>query len=491
MTPMTFGEKMNSLLRQRGLSASAAAQVLGFRSKTAFFRILHDESRMSSIENCFEAACACEALALTGEEIEELRTAMLVSRIGKYAFGVNSILRRVVSGRKPDPLPLDIRLDGSERCKTLEQLFDILPSDKTLDILLLGRCSLQILDRLHRLTQEKNVRQIRHDFSIDKSDLRGMEVLADISSILFCPAYTARFIDETGVNQKNWSYHSGMMVISVHHSDRKDVLLLTKVGEELYYLQRDDTGVLEKYVLRMLDYAADQTQTLKNPIQAEEGTTDIRNYIDFTDRFRELEAGRAIYMIKPDMPINCIPVEVLAPAIVDGFEEAAGCTLEDEAGRQLYRVHEARVANLYGKKKPTHLILNPEAMMDFARRGQRSDHFFLGRRYLPAERVRVLELMREHAKNNPNFSVWFPKNKNIVIDREITIYDGYGVSIIKPDTSWQLERDHQEVMLENRMLADSFRDHLINELINSEMMTKEESIALLDEMILVASQQMQ
>ena len=75
------------------------------------------------------------------------------------------------------------------------------------------------------------------------------------------------------------------------------------------------------------------------------------------------------------------------------------------------------------------------------------------------------------------------KNTDIVDDKEVTVYDGYGVALVKADTSWRLEKDHQEVMLESRALAQHFKSYFIGSVLADAVMTKEESIALLDELI--------
>ena len=122
-------------------------------------------------------------------------------------------------------------------------------------------------------------------------------------------------------------------------------------------------------------------------------------------------------------------------------------------------------------------------MMDFAKTGQRSDHFFLGRPYTVEERVRVLTLLRDQTRDNPNFSIWMLKYEDIVDDKEVTVYDGYGVAMVKADTSWCLEQDHQEVMLESRMLANHLKSYYLSDVLGMAVMTKEESIAVLDEII--------
>ena len=212
---------------------------------------------------------------------------------------------------------------------------------------------------------------------------------------------------------------------------------------------------------------------------------DLEQYIAFTDEYRKLEQNRAIYTIKPDFPINCVPVDILAPMVIDTYYSNFSQKNEeaDEQIQRLYEIHDARCSGIYNRKKPANFVLSPKAMMDFAKTGQRSDHFFLGRPYTVEERVRVLTLLRDQTRDNPNFSIWMRKDEDIVDDKEVTVYDGYGVAMVKADTSWCLEQDHQEVMLESRMLANHLKSYYLSDVLGMAVMTKEESIAVLDEII--------
>ena len=142
--------------------------------------------------------------------------------------------------------------------------------------------------------------------------------------------------------------------------------------------------------------------------------------------------------------------------------------------------------NLYHKRKKTHIVLNVDAMMRFAQTGNRSDHFFSTRPYTPQERVQVLTILRDQTRDNPHFHIWMSHHPDIVRDRELTIYDGYGVALVKGNTSWRFDQDHQEVFLESRMLAQHFKTYFINGVLSEAVMGKEESIALLNDMIGVA-----
>lgn len=487
---MTFGEAMLRMIKNRGLSATAVAEELGFRSRTAFFRILHDECRLPSIEKCFEAAVNSRLLALTAEEIEQLRVSMRISEIGRHAYAINKVLANMVHPEEESDQPLDsLAVEGVDGVSTVEDILLQLCDQKEVRIVLLGCCRKALLDRLHRFTQEADVAEILHFFAIDDEDPKDMEVFSQISSILFSSVYEARFINETGKSEKDWGFRSGVMIFFVNQPNGESATIqLTPLSKDHYFGQCDSGGSLERFWTRMIRNAWEKSEALKQEDSGEDAVPDVQKYIEFTDEFRRLEYNRAIYMIKPDFPINCVPVEMIAPLIAVGFMEFTPDIDPQMIARfkRLYEIHESRVENLYEKKKPTHIILNQEAMMRFAITGQRSDHFFLGRPYTRDERIQLLTLLRDQTRDNPNFNIWFSRSTSIVDDKEVTVYENYGVSLIKADTSWHLERDHQEIMLKSRMLAENFKQYFVKGMLADEVMSEEKSIALLEQMIEMA-----
>ena len=100
--------------------------------------------------------------------------------------------------------------------------------------------------------------------------------------------------------------------------------------------------------------------------------------------------------------------------------------------------------------------------------------------------MKILTLLRDQTRDNPNFSIYMRKNTDIIDNMEVTVYDGYGVAMVKADTSWRLAHDHQEVMLESRMLAQHFKSYFLTGILENAVMTKEESIRILDELIEIA-----
>ena len=488
MMPLTFGEAMHQLLKERGLSATAVAEELGFKSRTAFFRILHDESRMPAIQKCFEAARKSDMLALSDGEIERLAEAMRVSELGKQTYGIHRVIHQMIYPAHGQSRVFDVEIVGMEGVRTIEDVIGLLPPGGTVNIMMAGRSSKRLVDRIHQLTQERKIKNITHLFAIDEEDAEGIKVLSSISDILFSSVYSAYYVNETGVSKKNWWLRSGVIMFD-HTSDdgEKTTVQLTWLNHRRYFCLKaqNDSGVLFWYNLYK-NSIVDLIPLKKKTKEKDAGEApDLADYIEFTEEFRKLEQNRAIYSIKPDMPINCVPVEILAPMVMEEYYKAYAGKNEQVSAQiaRLYDIHAQRSGSLYSRKKPFHLVLSPQAMMAFVKTGRRTDHFFLGRPYTVEERVKLLTLLREQTRNNPNFSVFMRKNADIIDDKEVTVYDGYGVAMVKADTSWRLEQDHQEVMLESRMLAQHFKSYFLSSVLGTAVMTREESIALLDEMI--------
>lgn len=481
-----FGEVFAEMIKRRGMSVSAAAAELGFSSKTALFRILNGQSRPSSNRKCMEAACASELFALTDEETAMLKRALRVGEMGKQAFAMNELLRSLLHPQAPGDLLSAVPLTGEGSCEDLQALFSRCNALSDIRVVVLGRCPQDILALLHRFSQQADVSDICHIFAVDDQSTEHMRVLSEASFILFSPVYSAYIINETGVQEKNWLFHSGIIVISGDGEDNcRRTLLLTPVKAG-YHLITGDHGEPDALLERLITDAKERIRPLKRLPKNTGELAFPYNYIQLTDTYGLIERGREIYMMKPDVPFHCVPSDVLLPIVKEEFEARESSEQMKQAIERLYEIHKARFENLFGKKKVTHLVLNKEAMRRFATTGVREDHFFMLRPYTPEERAAILRNLRDQMSKNPHFNVWFGRNPNLVSDKEVTAYEGYGLAIVKSDTSWHLETDHREIMLESRALVSGFKDYVLSEILPEEVFPRERSLLILDELIELA-----
>jgi len=480
---------MLSIIKKRGLSATAIAEDLGFKSRTAFFRILHDESRIPAIKRCYDAAESSSLLALDESEKALLRESIHVSELGKKEYDISRVLHQMVYPAAPIPdEEINSSIEGAGKNDTFEKLLLQMKDKKTATIVILGRCTKRVMDRLYRLTTEAPIRKIVHLFALDEESVEDIKVFSEMSNILFSNVYSVYFLNETGASQKFWWLRSGIILFSFEENNgKKRAFQLTWLGEDSYLFSKEEQFKLKSYWNCMIRNIRDQMVPLK--LEAtQDSQPDMQRYVEFTRYYQKLEQNREIYTIRPDFPMNCVPVEILAPPVIDAFAQLCPEEVEDfrEQISTLYDIHKSRVDNLFNKRKVTHIILNVDAMKQFAVTGSRSDHFFSTRPYTPEERVKTLTILRDQAISNPNFNIWMTNHPEIVSDMELTIYEGYGVALVKGGTSWRLDQDHQEVLLESKMLAKHFKSYFMRSVIASAVMTKEESIALLDEMIGIA-----
>jgi len=211
------------------------------------------------------------------------------------------------------------------------------------------------------------------------------------------------------------------------------------------------------------------------------------DYITYTDNCRQLEQGRAIYTVKPDVPLSFIQPDILVACARESFPpNAVPHEQMDSIIDALYAVHVQRFNNFFEKKKLTCIIFSRDHMEHFARTGRQSDHFFALRPYTPAERVQILENIRAQAEANPNFEVHFFREDVNPPLTEIGLYEGAGTLMTKPFTDYDLLDDHAEAIITQSAFCERYKAFFFEYLLVQCVMEKEETLRELDRLIEIA-----
>lgn len=126
------------------------------------------------------------------------------------------------------------------------------------------------------------------------------------------------------------------------------------------------------------------------------------DFIVYTQQYCKMEHGAAIYYIRPDVPFQYIPLEVLYPVVREGFARM-GMTREEYEPNvtALAEIHQARMTNMMRRRRPTYIVLNKAAMEEFVRTGRQSDHLHFLRNFTPKERKQILDVLVQQARENP------------------------------------------------------------------------------------------
>ena len=194
-----------------------------------------------------------------------------------------------------------------------------------------------------------------------------------------------------------------------------------------------------------------------------------------------LDENGMILSIKPDVHFNCIPSRILYPAIIDGFRQAgyaSGAELV-ELIEQLQRIQDARFHNMRTKHRPTHLVYSLPAMRQFMRTGILSDQFFLHRPHSLEERREILRTLLQLAQS-PYFNIYFLRSEATEPQYEMTCYEGKGVLMMNAFTCYDLYQDHSEALITLPMFMDSFQRFFLDELLPHHVLTKAESLSVLE-----------
>ena len=202
----------------------------------------------------------------------------------------------------------------------------------------------------------------------------------------------------------------------------------------------------------------------------------VGDYLAYTEDCRKLEQNRAIYTIKLDVPVSFVPADILVSCVSDGL-------LEKEVLEDMERIHRQRFENFLTKKKVNHTIFSREAMERFAQTGRQSDHFFALRSYTPGERVRILQNLREQEARNPYFHVHFFTDDFEPPASEMALYEGVGTLMAKPYTNYDLAGDHAETIIAQEEFCVSFRAFFLHDLLERHVLSREATLAVLDELI--------
>lgn len=468
---LPFGAQLKALLETHGVSASQLARTMGFKSKTSLFRILNDEVSYEASARFWKDLCRQNPLSFSAEETHLMEQALDVSLRGQEAFALDDAMSDLLTPAvgSVEDIPLHCYGAAAPQATSFRQLMRIYQKSAKVQFVLMN-CNHTGLIRLISESFRSETMTIHHLLDLNGTLKDTVRSISACMPLLSFSNYIPYAIPEPV---------RGRLIF---------VLMRTEQDEwETHYFIFDQNGELCMMASRDADFPLflqsaiqepmlQHVKPLKDVISSLTGPAD---YVAYTQRYYELENGRPLYSIKPDVPINFIHPDLLVSAAMDGFNAAGLITPETEALiAALYEVQLKRWQNFFEKRKVTHVIFAKEAMIHFARTGRQTDHFFAMRPYTLKERESILTYLWEQSQSNPYFNIYFAKDNRLIHDREISCYEGMGTVIQDADTSYA--HGHQEVILTHEGFARQFKNYFMNELLPRHVLSQRESQHLWD-----------
>lgn len=477
-----FSQCLQRMLNEGGISASRAAQLVGFRSRNSIFRILSGETSVEVDARFLNALRKALADSWPEENWRQLEQALDIKRVGLQQHMSNQAFCQGINGNEATGEYL-VEMAQSGESQPLGALLREVSREGQVDVVICGCCERALTNCLvsslaaAALDGRLNVRHY-----IDVSQHVMVRHLLAVMPLLSKVWYNARLVNE-GICPEQMAaiYRVNMMSIYVTAPSGEKIChqLIQCDGERFIHHAGSMGGEM---LVKVLDRFRFQLELLKSRDEASEGP---QAFVEYTERCAALERDCMILSVKPDVHFNLVPAELLYAAIEAGFAQSgisAGQELQ-ALMLQLKQIHDRRVDNMTRKRRPTHIVYSLPAMERFMRTGVQSDHFFIQRAYTLSERRAIIQFLLSRMQQDPYFNICFMRPELPEIRSEMTLYEGKGVLLMDAYTSYDLHDDHSEAFITLPEFQRSFQAFYLDELLGRLTLSRQESMACMEQLL--------
>ena len=483
-----FGACLKGILENRNISASELARMMAYKSRNSIFRVLDEAGGHSARQAFFERLIGEDPLSLDDGERAALEQALEVSRVGRQVFLSNCAMREMLMNHDSQEDRLRLRVDAiSDRDDPdFKKALREMEHCKIAYVTITGCCDREVFEALREQAYRTDITcEVRIAHLIYTGEEEIVRNISAIQPLLYCDFYRAYCVEPGVWSREREAFFRQNCIYMLMQNKRNEWYRQTLV--------QVDKGVFAsvgKIPASRQDpfsrYFADDVRKMPMLKSEVPGGGKVENYLDYTENCRKLEANRAAYTIKPDIALNCIHPDILLPCVREEFWQTAGEQAQ-ALREEFYRIHLARWENYFSGRKMNHIIFSREAMERFARTGRQSDHFFAVRDYTSEERVKILMELKRQAQENPNFCMNFFKDSFKPPMTEVGLYEGAGTLMTKPQTNYDLAADHAEALVTQKEFCQRYKEFYVEYLLVRHVMSKEETLALMDELIEIAA----
>lgn len=479
----SFGECLRRCLAEAGMSASAAAKCVGFRSRNSIFRILSGDTTSDANLRFLSALHKALGSSWPEERWLALEEALTVERLGPDRYRASQAFRRVLHDAEPaipEYMVHQVQPDGSRTESALSELLDRIDQAEQAEIVLTGCCDSGLLrllaERCGKAGAEGRL-TIRH--YIDTAENVVTQNILECLPLVSMPWYNARLAEPGSCPPEMMAIYR-LHSMHIYHRDRDG----KSYGQTFIRYDRLNF-VFHSWTegasptAGLLDRWRFQLELLKPMPRISEGPG---VFVDYTVSCAELEDSCTIMSVKPDVHFNCIPTHLLEQAVLEGFEQSGMAAGPELVGliEQLKVVHDRRFRNMMNKRKPTHLVYSLQAMERFMRTGVLSDQFFIQRAYTVEERREIIRVMLDAMRERPYFNVHFFRENAPPVRYEISYYEGKGVLMMDAYTGYDLGREHSEAVITLPAFMEECRRYFKDELLVHHVMSRGDTICALE-----------
>ncbi|MEG2702849.1 MAG: hypothetical protein RSA65_09545, partial [Clostridia bacterium] len=435
----TFGELLSELMEKHALTIAALAAALALPNTNTVSRLLRDETSEKRRTD-FVANARMHPELFSPAEIEQLETAIIVSRLGKESYKAQKSIYNLIFDTPVEALPYHLPEAGC----TLQEYFSRFSKREPLQILCFNCCERDIFAALKPLFDESDrIIEMNHYISVNEDSRNYALLIQTVSPLLMDHRYRLY----TTTDRDNATDALFFMPYA----------MLLKVGigvgatETLLLFHSDRTVRILYNMQRVSSYSNTQRmiagiQPPPRPLYATKSGASMHSYRDFLFSCYQRERNRSIYQIRLDPCFEMIPPEI----VVRAFDTTvlSGEIMNPHSVESLIAILQSRYHNLFQKTKPTYLMLSLAATERFAHSGVMSDHFFGLRPFAREDVIAILDSLLLAARNNPRFHLHFLLDGLQMREYQFVGIEQQSVLLCKSDTHYDLDNSYQEIVVD-------------------------------------------
>ena len=404
---MTYDQCLSGLMKKHRITISDMTRRLKIKSNTTLSRVLHAQCSTQAIENFHQMLLEATPPLFNAAEFKYLEASLEVTRIGVAAYCANQEMWQLLEDQTTPSTPFPIESYGNARFTSTTELRAFLKTVKSATIHI--ACSLvyplfsEVRDLIVDLAPAENV-QVHHYFSLEGDESQIIRAIRTALPALRLANYHGYKMTRPSTLDKEFLSQNH----AIANFERADgtfgsQLIAFVANRCLLYENDEKTGMYDMLVRRILDQGR-----WFAPIKEDQTAERQSDMLLSSKRMYLQEKDRALYCIKPDLPLSAFPYEMLGELLKDSLSQTVmtGAMLSEFKWIQMQRNR-----NIFEKKAPSHYILQRSGLKRYAETGILHRWSTAVRAQTPQERIVVLTEALRRTQEMPYFKIHLAKGR--------------------------------------------------------------------------------
>ena len=442
---MDLSEIFLHILEAHHLTQRRVSSILQYRSPNQLQRIIKKEVSDKLMTDFGERLLTHhEELELTPDEIASIQRCLFFCPIKKPDYNYAASLFATISSSASTSQPKELHVQSVSGAQ-IHHFHQYLSNASRVHIEIIGCDMLFMRDTLETLANQCNL-IVNHYYLENQSPLYTIHLLNTFWNFFHKPWFfpysvssvSSAFLPSTSLLSIDIDFKGG---------EKRSYFILPKESDNLIAIP---VPASHQSISSLLFAEKANIRPMKL------SDRNKQDYIHYLNYIKDLEYNHRLFRIKADLGLEFIPASIQLAAVREGPMRDYPAEDMDVLLNQLYEIENARYLNSLNKHVHQYFLMSYEAMLNFAKTGLLSDHFWGFRAFTPQERLFILNDFYNRACTSKYFHFSFLKSDVHLVWDELIWYEHVGICFLPPKTHYDIDDDHSEFILRDPVFSDFF-----------------------------------